>query len=201
MNTHSFPDDNTVSRSLESQRTMRGDAPAPARRLRAGDMLLGRYTVLSELGESGMGVVYKCMDQVGGIEVAVKCLPTEAQWEYACRAGSSGPFSGTGRLDDMGWHDSNSDGKTHPVAQKKANAWGLFDMHGNVWEWCADGYGPYPSGTVTNPFGSASGSSRVSRGGSWRYYARHCRSANRDNGGPGSRRSDLGFRVALVPVP
>ena len=127
-------------------------------------------------------------------------LPTEAQWEYACRAGSSGAFAGTGRLDDMGWYDGNSGSRTHPVARKKANAWGLYDMHGNVWEWCADWYGPYPSGTVTDPAGPSSGSYPVYRGGSWFSHARRCRSALRSSRDPGRRGNFLGFRVALVPV-
>ncbi len=106
-------------------------------------------------------------------------LPTEAEWEYACRAGTVGPYAGD--LDDMGWHDRNSGKTTHPVGQKRANAWGLCDMHGNVWEWCEDWYGAYPSGSVTDPVGSASGSSRVNRGGSSHAYQTHCRSALRRN--------------------
>jgi formylglycine-generating enzyme required for sulfatase activity len=81
----------------------------------------------------------------------------------------------------MGWHDRNSGKTTHPVGQKRANAWGLCDMHGNVWEWCEDWYGAYPSGSVTDPVGSASGSSRVNRGGSSHAYQTHCRSALRRN--------------------
>ena len=127
-------------------------------------------------------------------------LPTEAQWEYACRAGTTGPYAGTGWLDDMGWYDENSGNATHRVGTKKANAWGFFDMHGNVWEWCADGYGSYPSEAVTDPTGAFSGSDRVSRGGSWIYFARGCRSASRYIFDPGYRSIFLGFRVALVPV-
>ena len=127
-------------------------------------------------------------------------LPTEAQWEYACRAGATGAFGGTGRLDDMGWYSDNSGRQTHPVGKKTANAWGLYDMHGNVWEWCADWYGSYLTGTVTDPPGPSSGPGRVSRGGSWCNSARLSRSANRDSGDPGARTYALGFRVALVPV-
>ena len=127
-------------------------------------------------------------------------LPTEAQWEYACRAGSTGAYAGRGRLYDMGWYMSNSGSKTHPVGQKQPNAWGLYDMHGNVWEWCADWYGDYPRGSVTNPPGASSGSDRVYRGGSLELIGRSCRSANRSRYDPGLRLNGLGLRVALLPV-
>ena len=118
-------------------------------------------------------------------------LPTEAQWEYACRAGTTGAYAGN--LADMAWYSSNSG--THPVGTKKPNAWGLYDMHGNVWEWCADWYGDYPSGSVTDPTGPSSGSNRVLRGGCWIIYAPFCRSAYRGNLDPGNRGDGLGFRV------
>ncbi|MBQ9770329.1 MAG: SUMF1/EgtB/PvdO family nonheme iron enzyme [Lentisphaeria bacterium] len=137
-------------------------------------------------------------------------LPTEAQWEYACRAGTTTALnnglnltSEDGRcsnLDKVAWYDENSDGKTHPVGQKKPNAWGLYDMHGNVWEWCNDLYANYPSGAVTDPTGLASGSSRVLRGGSWDDCAQSCRSAGRYSFDPTYRLNYVGFRVALVPV-
>jgi formylglycine-generating enzyme required for sulfatase activity len=126
-------------------------------------------------------------------------LPTEAQWEYACRAGTSGDYAGN--LDEMGWYGQNSGNKTHPVGQKKANGWGLHDMHGNVWEWCADWYGNYPGGSVTDPKGPVSGSGRVNRGGGWVYSAQDCRSAVRGRSGPGNRSKNLGFRLALAPSP
>ena len=130
-------------------------------------------------------------------------LPTEAQWEYACRAGTMGPFAGTWWLDDMGWYSGNSGGffskKTHPVGQKQPNAWGMNDMHGNVWEWCADWFGDYPSGAVTDPTGPASGSRRVNRGGSWYDDARYCRSAYRGNSRPSDSYYDCGFRLACIP--
>jgi formylglycine-generating enzyme required for sulfatase activity len=126
------------------------------------------------------------------------CLPTEAQWEYACRGGSAARFSfgdGDGGLALHGWYEVNSEGKTHPVGQKKANGWGLHDMHGNVWEWCADWYGPYGKEEDVDPKGAGSGSSRVVRGGSWYYYPWFCRSATRSNNYPVNRYSHLGFRV------
>ena len=124
-------------------------------------------------------------------------LPTEAQWEYACRAGTTGDYAGA--LDDMAWYDSNSGSKTHPVGTKKANEWGLSDMHGNVWEWCADWYGDYPKGTATDPTGSNDGSNRVDRGGSWDNVGSLCRSAGRRWYSPGFRIYGIGFRVAAVP--
>ena len=122
-------------------------------------------------------------------------LPTEAQWEYACRAGTTGAYGGRGHIDDMGWYDRNSGNKTHPVAQKTPNAWGLYDMHGNVWEWCADWYGGYPSGTVTDPTGSSSGRTRVLRGGSYWLGARYCRSASRRKINPVFRDWHVGLRL------
>ena len=127
-------------------------------------------------------------------------LPTEAQWEYACRAGTTGEYGGGGNLGDMGWYSQNSGNTTHPVGQKQANAWGLYDMHGNVWEWCLDWYGNYPSGSVRDPMGTASGSRRVGRGGSWDYGSLNCRSTVRVGHDPGDRYFDLGFRLALSPA-
>jgi formylglycine-generating enzyme required for sulfatase activity len=106
-------------------------------------------------------------------------LPTEAQWEYACLAGATGPYGGTGRLDEMGWYVDNSELKAHPVGQKKPNAWGLYDMHGNVWEWCADWYADGYTGSAKDPRGPAQGESRVLRGGGWISTPSACRSAER----------------------
>jgi len=129
-------------------------------------------------------------------------LPTEAEWEYACRATSTGAYCGgnfDGQLRAHGWFDENSGYKTHPVGKKVANAWGLHDMHGNVWEWCEDWYGDYSSGSQTDPTGPANGSGRVIRGGGWSNNARHCRSAYRSGGSPGKRYDDLGFRLLRTP--
>ena len=121
-------------------------------------------------------------------------LPTEAEWEYAARAGTTGARHG--ELDSIAWYDGNSGG-THRVGQKRANGWGLHDMLGNVWEWTADWYGDYPSGLVTDPRGPSTGSDRVFRGGSW--FAWNVRSANRLYDSPGFRGYDdiagVGFRL------
>ena len=120
-------------------------------------------------------------------------LPTEAQWEYACRAGTTGAYAGD--LNEMAWYSSNSGSKTHPVGTKKPNAWGLYDMHGNVWEWCQDWYDRgYPSGSVTDPVGPKNGFRRVNRGGSWDRYAHDCRSASRSHYGFDNRYTAWGFR-------
>ena len=128
-------------------------------------------------------------------------LPTEAEWEYACRAGTQTKYGFGAReadLADYAWYGNNSESKTHPVGLKKPNAWGLYDMHGNVWEWCSDWYGEYPRGNVTDPAGAQSGEGRVRRGGGWGNSARGCRSANRYGGRPGDRLNGLGFRLALL---
>ena len=126
-------------------------------------------------------------------------LPTEAEWEYAARGGklSKGyTYAGGNSLKSLGFYKGNSDGKTHPVGQKKANELGLYDMSGNVWEWCEDWYGTYPQGPLDNPTGPESGQFRVLRGGSWDDYASFCRVSNRFGVGPSYRRSYIGFRLA-----
>jgi formylglycine-generating enzyme required for sulfatase activity len=126
----------------------------------------------------------------------VYTLPTEAQWEYACRAETTADDAGN--LADLAWYDRNSGRTTHAVGTKRANAWGLSDMHGNVWEWCLDWYvNRLPGGQATDWTGPASGSYRVYRGGGWADPDRYCRSSLRHLGGPGIRSPYLGFRVAL----
>ena len=120
-------------------------------------------------------------------------LPTEAEWEYACRAGTTGDYAGD--LDSMGWYNANSGNKPPKVATKEPNRWGLYDMHGNVWEWTADWHGDYPSGSVSDPTGAISGSFRVLRGGSWNHDAVFARSGDRDYYTPSYRSYDLGFRL------
>jgi len=126
-------------------------------------------------------------------------LPTEAEWEYACRATATARFytgDGEAALGEAGWYDTNSGNQTHPVGTKAPNRWGLYDMHGNVWQWCSDFYGPY-GGDATDPTGPAEGTSRVLRGGSWLNAPQDCRSANRDWHAPDFRVNNIGFRVCL----
>jgi len=125
-------------------------------------------------------------------------LPTEAQWEYAYRAGTTG--STPGALAKMSWHDANSGETTHPVAQLTPNGWGFFDMAGNVLEWCYDWYDSYPGGSVTDPTGPARGYFRMARGGSWRTVLDLGRSAARAGGSEAREDYTLGFRLALAPV-
>lgn len=128
-------------------------------------------------------------------------LPTEAEWEYACRAGTKTRFASgyaTSDLELAGWYHENAAGSTHPVGQKKPNAWGLYDMHGNVWEWCQDWYGSYANGAINDPEGPASGLARVVRGGAW-YNEEYCsRSAFRYSYPPGDRYDFVGLRVVCV---
>jgi formylglycine-generating enzyme required for sulfatase activity len=128
-------------------------------------------------------------------------LPTEAEWEYACRAGSTTAYcfgDNPGDLGEYTWYKDNSEDRTHPVGQKKPNAWGLYDMHGNVCEWVKDWYGDYPLGSVTDPEGPSSGSHRVYRGGSYTYYDRACLSSLRSRYDLGIRPSHLGFRLLRI---
>jgi formylglycine-generating enzyme required for sulfatase activity len=125
-------------------------------------------------------------------------LPTEAQWEYACRAGTTGPYDGD--LDEIAWYRKNSDERTHPVGQKKPNAWGLHDMLGNVWEWCSDWYGYYDMSEVTDPTGRTSGRFRVIRGGCWNDHAYNCSVALRGYYNPTNSDYEIGFRLARSSV-
>jgi len=139
-------------------------------------------------------------------------LPTEAEWEYACRGGIAAEYSfgaDDRMLGSFGWYEENSKGNPQPVGKKLPNAFGLFDMHGNVYEWCSDRYESdyYGKAPATDPLGPPSGSDRVLRGGGWRNEAANCRSASRNWGAPSLRGSNngLGFRVALsssgIPKP
>ena len=142
-------------------------------------------------------------------------LPTEAQWEYAARAGSTTAFANGGitepedssiymcnydpNLDAIGWYCYNSGGETHPAAGKSPNAWGLYDMSGNTWEWCQDWYGSYPSSAVSDPTGPSSGSNRVYRSGTWGHSAIYCRSASRGGYPTDIRSKFFGFRLLRLP--
>jgi formylglycine-generating enzyme required for sulfatase activity len=130
-------------------------------------------------------------------------LPTEAEWEYAARGGNKSKgftYSGSNDLAAVAWYDSNSGSITHPVGQKFANELRIYDMNGNVWEWCSDWYGAYSSSTQTNPKGISSGQFRVVRGGSWSDSANDCRSSIRRSYYTGRGNDFLGFRLVLSPV-
>ncbi|PYI88972.1 MAG: formylglycine-generating enzyme family protein [Verrucomicrobia bacterium] len=127
-------------------------------------------------------------------------LPTEAEWEYACRAGTTNLFSfgdSATNADQYAWTLENSESITHPIGQKRPNPWGLYDMHGNVWEWCSDWFAPYPAGHVTDPGGPAQGKFKVFRGGGWNNAIEFARSANRFMMSPSNGIYFVGFRMAL----
>ena len=135
-------------------------------------------------------------------------LPTEAEWEYAARGGQNHIYSGSNHIEDVAWYSGNSGSQTHPVCQKRPNAFGLYDMSGNVWEWVQDWYGPYATAGNTfnadsceDPQGNLTGSYRVLRGGGWNYFPVYSRSAVRIRDTPGSRNSYLGFRLARSAFP
>ena len=128
-------------------------------------------------------------------------LPTDAEWEYAARAGTTGDYGGTGVLGEMGWYARNAGGSTHAVGTKQPNAWGLYDMHGNVWEWVHDWYDKtyYASSPTTDPRGPITGTARVCRGGGWSYSAGRSMSASRAHPPPDARDSFIGFRLVRAP--
>jgi formylglycine-generating enzyme required for sulfatase activity len=153
---------------------------------------------------AGLARCYNANRAFAGLGCLGYRLPTEAEWEYAARAGAQTAYH-TGvnaqtncnndpNLNLAGWYCGNAAATTHPVGQKQVNAWGLYDMHGNVWEWVQDWYAAYPAGAVVDPAGPASGEERVLRGGSWSDGARSVRSAARDGYAPAFRRNFLGFR-------
>jgi formylglycine-generating enzyme required for sulfatase activity len=130
-------------------------------------------------------------------------LPTEAEWEYAARGGNKSKgykYAGGNVPGSVAWYDDNSGSKTHEVGQKQANELGLYDMSGNVWEWCSDWYRNYSSGAQSNPKGPNSGSYRVLRGGGWSFNAGYCRVSNRSSRNPDYRNRGIGFRLVLPEV-
>jgi formylglycine-generating enzyme required for sulfatase activity len=127
-------------------------------------------------------------------------LPSEAEWEYACAAGGTNLFSfgdTTNQAEQFAWTMENSDATTHPVGQKRPNQWGLYDMHGNVWEWCNDWFAPYPATALTNPSGPGSSKFKVFRGGGWNQAIEFARSRNRFMMSPSNGIHFVGFRIAL----
>ena len=141
-----------------------------------------------------------CMKLTEQTKLAVR-LPTEAEWEYSCRAGTRTAYYSGDTVNDLGrvaWYDANSMNTTHPVGQKVANVFGLYDMQGNVFQWCEDFYYEYLKEGVIDPKRPVEGAKRVVRGGSWDFNARNCRSTYRSNGSPDDRSSNCGFRVMVV---
>jgi len=127
-------------------------------------------------------------------------LPTEAEWEYACRAGTTNLFSfgdSTTEADQYVWTMENSEATTHPVGQKRPNPWGLYDMHGNVWEWCSDWFAIYPAVELKDPSGPKDGKYKVFRGGSWNHAIQFARSKDRFMMAPSNGIYFVGFRIAL----
>ncbi len=198
------------------------DDEKPVHKVRLSGFYLGKYPVTQEQWEAVMGNNPSRFQEGGDYPVEkvswddakkfiVKLskmndwryafrLPSEAKWEYAARSGGKKERYAEGDdIDAVAWYGDNSDDSTHPVGQKTPNGLGLYDMSGNVYEWCQDWYGEYSSYSVKNPVGPSTGSRRVSRGGSWCHGARSCRSADRYGHSPGLRLNYLGFRLALSP--
>ena len=198
----------------------------PAHQVTLSDYMIGKTEVTQELWQAVMGsnpssfkgdnlpverVSWNdCQEFIEKLNIATKDirpkgmvfqLPTEAEWEYAARGGNHTKgfkYSGSNNIDNVAWYDSNSSSKTHTVATKSANELGLYDMSGNVWEWCSDWYGDHSTGSQTNPKGPTSGSFRVFRGGSWNGGVGYCRVSYRSNDNPDYGSYGLGLRLALA---
>ena len=194
------------------------DDEFPVHEVKLSDFSIGEMQVTQELWEAVMGSnpskfkgeklpvenvswndCQKFIRKLNEITKRNFRLPTEAEWEYAARGGNKSQgykYAGSNTLGDVAWYSANSENKTHEVGQKKPNELGLYDMSGNVWEWCNDWYDDYSSSSQNNPQGPSSGSYRVYRGGSWRSSARSCRVSIRDYFTPDYRNDRLGLRLA-----
>ena len=197
------------------------DNEYPVHSVTLSDYYIGRCEVTQELWEAVMGsnpsyfagaknpveqvswnACQEFVSRLNSLTGRTFRLPTEAEWEYAARGGKKSShykYSGSGNIGDVAWYGGNSGGTTHAVGTKTANELGIYDMSGNVWEWCSDWYGSYSAGAQTNPQGPSSGSFRVLRGGSWGDIARSCRVSYRGGSFPDSSSYGYGLRLVLVP--
>lgn len=194
----------------------------PAHSVELSDFYIGKYEVTQLQWELVMGinpsVFYKCyscpVEYVNWHDVQKFIsklnlltgrnfrLPTESEWEYAARGGvknNSFQYAGGNIIDSLAWYYENNNGKTHPVGEKEPNELGLYDMSGNVFEWCSDWYGAYTSADKTNPSGSSEGTERVARGGCWGSDSIFCTVSARHSFSSDNRNNSLGFRLALTP--
>jgi eukaryotic-like serine/threonine-protein kinase len=182
------------SRSLPVESVSWFDAVEFCNKLSTKEGLAPYYDLKNPLRQKDGSISEADVKELGGVGYR---LPTEAEWEYACRAGTATPFSfefNYGTLPQYGWFGYDSK-RPRAVGERKPNAFGLFDMHGNVFEWCSDWFGPYAASSTRDPRGPAGGTERVMRGGCWNYLPPYCRSASRNKLGPRGRLDNIGFRV------
>ena len=199
------------------------DNEQPTHSVTLSSFMIGKYEVTQALWKAVMGSNPSCfkgddlpvervswtacqtfIKKLNGLTGKNFRLPTEAEWEYAAHGGNRSrgyKYSGSDNIDDVAWYDDNSSDTTHAVGTKQPNELGLYDMSGNVDEWCSDWYGDYSGSSQTNPTGATSGSYRVCRGGSWDNLARRCRVSNRYYDTPGNTSNDLGLRLVLPVQP
>ena len=207
--------------ATKEQENYAWDKEEPAHQVTLSDYYIGETQVTQALWKSVMGNnpsnwegdnlpveqvswedAQEFIKKLNGVTGRTFRLPTEAEWEYAARGGKRSNryrYSGSYNIDEVAWYDGNSEHKTHLVKEKKANELGLYDMSGNVWEWCNDWYGEYSSDAQTNPQGPKKGSDRVLRGGSCYSFANHCRVSYRGCRTPMNLSYFVGFRLVMCP--